>query len=153
MARSRGTGLTREGPKEYRKAWPLLCRASSHPLGVQSESDAGRHAGASWGDGGVVRLPRLVLRYGILWTVTDALLFSGRTMSKLLTMDQASEYLGVSKLTLYGWVSARKLSYIKVGRLVKFKQDQLDKWIDQRTVKGGDDRFNIRTREGIHGSH
>ena len=74
-------------------------------------------------------------------------------MSKLLTMDQASEYLGVSKLTLYGWVSARKLSYIKVGRLVKFKQDQLDKWIDQRTVKGGDDRFNIRTREDIHGSH
>ena len=99
-----------------------------------------------------MRLPRLVFD-GMLWTVTDALLFSGRTMSKLLTMDQASEYLGVSKLTLYGWVSARKLSYIKVGRLVKFKQDQLDKWIDQRTVKGGDDRFNIRTREGIHGSH
>lgn len=74
-------------------------------------------------------------------------------MSKLLTMDQASEYLGVSKLTLYGWVSARKLSYVKVGRLVKFKQDQLDKWIDQRTVKGGDDRFKIRTREDIHGSH
>ena len=134
------------------KAWPLLFRASSHPLSVQSESDAGRHAGVPWGDGGVVRLPRLVFD-GILWTVTDALLFSGRTMSKLLTMDQASEYLGVSKLTLYGWVSARKLSYIKVGRLVKFKQDQLDKWIDQRTVKGGDDRFNIRTREGIHGSH
>ena len=43
------------------KAWPLLLSAGSHPLGVQSESDAGRHAGVSWGDGGVVRLPRLVL--------------------------------------------------------------------------------------------
>ncbi len=74
-------------------------------------------------------------------------------MSKLLTMDEASVYLGVSKLTLYGWVSARKLSYIKVGRLVKFKQDQLDKWIDQHTVKGGDDRFKIRTQEGAHGTH
>ena len=56
-------------------------------------------------------------------------------MSKLLTIIEASEYLGVSKLTLYGWVSARKVSFIKVGRLVKFKQEHLDKWIDQHTVK------------------
>jgi excisionase family DNA binding protein len=56
-------------------------------------------------------------------------------MRKLLTMDEASEYLGISKLTLYGWVSARKLGFIKVGRLVKFKQEHLDRWIDQHTVK------------------
>ena len=56
-------------------------------------------------------------------------------MSKLLTMDEASVYLGISKLTLYGWVSARKLCFIKVGRLVKFKQEHLDRWIDQHTVK------------------
>ena len=56
-------------------------------------------------------------------------------MSKLLTMHEASEYLGISKLTLYGWVSARKLGFVKVGRLVKFKQEHLDKWIDQHTVK------------------
>ncbi len=55
--------------------------------------------------------------------------------SNLLTMDQASEYLGVSKLTLYGWVSSRKLSYVKVGRLVKFKHEHLEKWIEQHTVK------------------
>ena len=55
MARSQGAGLKREGTA---KAWPLLFRASSHPLGVHSESDAGGDAGASWGDGGVVRLPR-----------------------------------------------------------------------------------------------
>ena len=42
MARSRGTGLKREGPygTALGKAWPLLFSASSHPLGVQSESDA-----------------------------------------------------------------------------------------------------------------
>ena len=74
-------------------------------------------------------------------------------MSKLLTMDQASEYLGVSKLTLYGWVSARKLTFIKVGRLVKFKQDQLDKWIDPHTVRVVVDRLNVPTQEGRHGSH
>ena len=56
-------------------------------------------------------------------------------MRKLLTMDEASEYLGISKLTLYGWVSARKLGFVKVGRLVKFRQQDLEKWIEQHTVK------------------
>ncbi len=55
-------------------------------------------------------------------------------MSRLLTMDEASEYLGISKLTLYGWVSTRKLAFVKVGRLVKFRQQDLDKWIDQHTI-------------------
>lgn len=55
-------------------------------------------------------------------------------MSNLLTMDEAAKYLGISKLTLYGWVSARKLGYVKIGRLVKFKQAQLDAWIDQHTI-------------------
>ena len=55
-------------------------------------------------------------------------------MSRLLTMDEASEYLGISKLTLYGWVSARKIRFVKIGRLVKFKQQDLDQWIDGHTV-------------------
>jgi excisionase family DNA binding protein len=55
-------------------------------------------------------------------------------MYKLLTMDEASEYLGISKLTLYGWVSARKIRFVKIGRLVKFKQRDLDQWIEQHTV-------------------
>ena len=62
MARSQGGRPERGGtPREgTEKAWPLLCSDGSHLLGVQSESDAGGDAGALWGDGGVVRLPRLV---------------------------------------------------------------------------------------------
>lgn len=67
-------------------------------------------------------------------------------MSKLLTMDEASEYLGISKLTLYGWVSARKLGFVKVGRLVKFKQEHLDRWIDQHTVKA-----RVETQKALKG--
>ena len=72
-------------------------------------------------------------------------------MSKLLTMDEASEYLGVSKLTLYGWVSARKLAFVKVGRLVRFKQEQLDKWIDQHTVKAREEIQELREGRSNHG--
>ena len=56
-------------------------------------------------------------------------------MNNLLTIDEAAKYLGISKLTLYGWVSARKVGFIKVGRLVKFKQAHLDTWIEQHTIK------------------
>jgi len=72
---------------------------------------------------------------GLLMTVIEALLLFGRTMRKLLTLNEAAEYLGISKLTLYGWVSERKLAFIKVGRLVKFNQEHLDRWIDHHTVK------------------
>jgi hypothetical protein len=59
MALSRGTGLKREGPhgKAPWKAWPLLFSASSHPLRVHSENDAGGDVGAEGGTGGVGRLP------------------------------------------------------------------------------------------------
>ncbi|MCS6295586.1 MAG: helix-turn-helix domain-containing protein [Nitrospira sp.] len=72
-------------------------------------------------------------------------------MSRLLTIDEASEYLGISKLTLYGWVSARKLGFVKVGRLVKFKQQDLEKWIDQHTVKARIETQKILDGRSIHG--
>ncbi|MBS0160911.1 MAG: helix-turn-helix domain-containing protein [Nitrospira sp.] len=72
-------------------------------------------------------------------------------MSRLLTIDEASEYLGISKLTLYGWVSARKLGFVKVGRLVKFKQQDLDKWIDQHTVKARVETQKLLDGRSIHG--
>ncbi len=72
-------------------------------------------------------------------------------MNRLLTMDEASEYLGISKLTLYGWVSARRLGFVKVGRLVKFKQQDLDKWIDQHTVKARVETHKLVDGRSIHG--
>ncbi|SLM49331.1 conserved protein of unknown function [Nitrospira japonica] len=55
-------------------------------------------------------------------------------MRRLLTISEASEYLGISKLTLYDWVCCRKISFVKVGRLLKFRQEHLDKWIDEHTI-------------------
>jgi len=74
-------------------------------------------------------------------------------MGKLLTMVEASEYLGVSKLTLYGWVSARKVSFVKIGRLVKFKQEHLDNWIDQRTVKAWTSTRRREKKDGTNGTN
>lgn len=72
-------------------------------------------------------------------------------MCKLLTMDEASGYLGISKLTLYGWVSARKIRFVKIGRLVKFKQQDLDQWIDRHTVTARSEAKKTRKSTEVNG--
>ena len=54
---------------------------------------------------------------------------------RLIAINEASEYLGISKNTLYSWVSQKKISYVKVGRLTKFDLRVLDRYIDNNTVE------------------
>ena len=53
---------------------------------------------------------------------------------RLLTIQEASQYTGLSVHTLYTMVSQRRIPYVKIGRLVKFEKEQLDKWIKYQTV-------------------
>jgi excisionase family DNA binding protein len=55
-------------------------------------------------------------------------------MRKLIPIQQAAQYTGLSPHTLYTMVSQRRIPYVKVGRLVKFDEELLDKWIKQHTV-------------------
>ncbi len=54
---------------------------------------------------------------------------------RLLSIDQAAEYMGLSKRTLYRMVSQRRLPFLKIGRLVKLDLDQLDKWIGKQAIR------------------
>lgn len=58
----------------------------------------------------------------------------GGHMRRLIPIQQAAEYTGLSRHTLYAMVSQRRVPYVKVGRLVKFDVELLDKWIDKSTV-------------------
>lgn len=74
----------------------------------------------------------------------------GVATRKLLTLGEASAYMGLSRLTLYEWVSKRKIEYIKIGRLVKFSQRTLDSWIDSHTVKARLAPLKVRATHGAH---
>lgn len=52
---------------------------------------------------------------------------------QLLNTKEASEFLGIRKSTLYEWVVQKKISYVKVGRLTKFRRENLEKWLKRRT--------------------
>jgi len=47
----------------------------------------------------------------------------------LLDMDQASAYIGIKKSTLYQLVMRKQIKCYKIGKLNKFKQQDIDLWI------------------------
>ena len=56
------------------------------------------------------------------------------TISRLISIQEAATYIGLSPHTLYTMVSQRRIPFVKVGRLVKFDVGLLDAWIKQNTV-------------------
>lgn len=48
---------------------------------------------------------------------------------ELLSVRDAAEALGVTVACLRRWVLERKISYVKLGRLVRISSDELDRMI------------------------
>ncbi len=59
---------------------------------------------------------------------------AGTDIGRLISLKEAAKYIDVSRHTLYTWVSEGRIPYVKVGSLTKFRVEQLDAWIKQRTV-------------------
>ena len=55
-------------------------------------------------------------------------------MKRLISVHELSETLGLSINTIYAWINQKKVPYIKMGRLVKFDIQTIDKWIEEKTV-------------------
>ncbi len=52
----------------------------------------------------------------------------------LLTAEQAADYLQISLATLYEKTSNRKIPHNKVGKLLRFRKSELDRWIETKSV-------------------
>jgi excisionase family DNA binding protein len=46
-----------------------------------------------------------------------------------LSVDDIAAYLGVKRDTIYDWIMRRNMPAHKVGRLWKFKKDEVDGWV------------------------
>lgn len=59
-----------------------------------------------------------------------------QSTSNLFGNDGAAAYLGVTPRTLEVWRCTKRhaIPYIKVGRLVKYRQSDLDNWLAAQTV-------------------
>ena len=68
--------------------------------------------------------------------VSEKGIVSGQILKEkqLLNTKEAAEFLGISKNTLYEWIIQKKIPHIKVGRLVKFRKEDLEAWLKKRTL-------------------
>jgi excisionase family DNA binding protein len=48
---------------------------------------------------------------------------------RLITIREAAAMLAVSPSTLYGWVSQRRIPFVKVGRALRFSVADLESYI------------------------
>lgn len=46
-----------------------------------------------------------------------------------LSVDEIRAYLGVTRDTIYKWISDKKMPAHKIGRLWKFKTVEVDAWV------------------------
>jgi excisionase family DNA binding protein len=51
------------------------------------------------------------------------------TDDRWLSLKEICDYLGVSNDTVYKWIDKRGLPAYRVGRLWKFKREDVDEWV------------------------
>ena len=61
----------------------------------------------------------------------------------LLTVDEIAKYLKVQPSTIYQWTHQGFIPHIKLGNLVRFKQGQVEKWLETKSARG---RTTVRAK-------
>lgn len=68
-----------------------------------------------------------------------------------ISVEEIAAYLGVKKDTIYKWIDRRKMPAHKVGRLWKFRKEDVDNWIHSggasknEPSSGGDRQWRSRS--------
>ena len=50
--------------------------------------------------------------------------------NRWLSVDEIGDYLGIKRDTVYKWISEKGMPAHKIGRLWKFKKEQVDTWVE-----------------------
>ena len=53
---------------------------------------------------------------------------------RFLGIEELSEYLGLTKGTLYVWVCHKRIPYLKIGSLLKFDLSEIEKWLEDKRI-------------------
>ena len=53
-------------------------------------------------------------------------------VKEVMTLREASQYLGISPDTLYKYLSEKSIPAFKLGNRWRFKKDSLDRWMEKK---------------------
>jgi len=55
-------------------------------------------------------------------------MMESKIQERWLSVDEIGDYLGIKRDTFYKWISEKGMPAHKIGRLWKFKKDEVDTW-------------------------
>jgi len=53
----------------------------------------------------------------------------------LIGLKEAAQKLRIAPLMLYGWCQMKKIPYFKIGRYLRFDENDLDRFISQQRIE------------------
>jgi len=59
---------------------------------------------------------------------------------EVLSIQEASEYLGISRDALYDHIRSKRIPAFKIGKLWKFKKSLLEEWITSQVKKASGEK-------------
>lgn len=69
-------------------------------------------------------------------------------LKEVMTLREASQYLGISPDTLYKYLGEDKIPAFKLGNRWRFKKDLLDRWMESKSERGTGTRPSVSGRRG-----
>jgi excisionase family DNA binding protein len=98
-----------------------LTRFSKAGGSTQTEEKLGRESG----------IPESVIRKSL----EDVGLQTSGIEKEILTIKEVAEYLKVRPSTIYSWVEHGRIPYNKIGRIIRFRKSEIDRWFDSRETQ------------------
>ena len=65
-----------------------------------------------------------------------------------LSADDIAAHLGITKDTVYTWIAEKAMPAHKVGRLWKFKSDEVDSWVRAGKASDEDGEQSVGDAQG-----
>ena len=56
-------------------------------------------------------------------------------MIKLLTPEELSQILHVKVSTIYQWTHMGLIPFLKIGKLIRFKEEDIKEWISKKKIR------------------
>jgi len=69
-----------------------------------------------------------------------------KIQKRLLTIKEASEYLGISEKGLYNMVYRREIPFVKLGGKLRFDIIDIEKWINDNKISCVDALLNEKIK-------
>jgi excisionase family DNA binding protein len=72
-------------------------------------------------------------------------------LKEVMTLREASQYLGVSPDTLYKYLSEDRIPAFKLGNRWRFKKDLLDRWMEKKSERVLEPKLERRMKATVKG--